>query len=334
MRNFMRHTWILLSLGATLHGFYGCDSTSRPRENNEDAESIKYYIEVAYTEMLYCFLGLADGDWEWSWTYQSPDSQVTRGTALLHLSGCSGHWILNDHTDPSRLGDGGQLTLSPSDPHLWHELHALWPSPMGTICLPLPRQMVDSAYYADLLHLLQELTTPRFGQQVIHWPQHPVPVRAGNAVSGDVDLAACLHDAVAIWNDGEPDSLFRWQPTAGWGVRLIHFPDLNLSPPLSTQMVRLDETGRPLRLHILAGNNYDGVIDRPYAVRGMVHELGHALLLWGHSLDRRHVLWGQAPPMLAAPSRDERRAARLWFLLPAGLDLSAYGRSTEMDPER
>ena len=60
LRNFMRNTWILLSLGATLHSFYGCDSTSRPRENNEDEESIKYYFEVIYTERLYRFLELAD----------------------------------------------------------------------------------------------------------------------------------------------------------------------------------------------------------------------------------------------------------------------------------
>jgi hypothetical protein len=193
---------------------------------------------------------------------------------------------------------------------------------------------VTSPYYADLLHLVQELTTPWFAQEVTHWPQVPLPVRARAAVSGELDLTACLYEAVAIWNCSAPDSLFRWNPQAGWGVRLVHLAETYPSPPLATKMVRLDLNDRPLRVHILMGDNYDHERDRPYLVRGLVHELGHVLLLWGHSRDRNHILWGAAPPLVPGPATDELRALTLWNLLPEGLLLAGYTRSTELDPKR
>jgi len=93
------------------------------------------------------------------------------------------------------------------------------------------------------------------------------------------------------------------------------------------RITRLDGEGRPLVVQIVVGDTYDEANERVYAVRGLVHELGHALFLWGHSRDRNHVLWGDAPPQVAAPSADERKAVHLWHGLPDGLDLKLYGRA-------
>jgi hypothetical protein len=289
-----------------------------------------------YSNDLYCFLNPGDSVWEWSWTIIPPDSSLITGTAQLTLAGCEGSWRLEcpPELPNAALTASGLLHLIPSQPQVWHTLEVFWDPVVPTVLLPLPRHAIQSPHYADLLHLVQELTTPKFSQIVTHWPQSPVPVRPVRAVSGEVDLAACLLEAVQTWNRGEVDSLLRWSPRADWGIRLAHLPGTILRPPLSTKIVRLNEEGQPLRVHVLAGDNYDQYQDRAYAVRGMVHELAHALGLWGHSQDRHHVLWGRAPPLTNQPSQDERLALRLLMLLPPGLDLSQYGRLAEMDPER
>ncbi|MBE0566899.1 MAG: hypothetical protein IH621_13130, partial [Krumholzibacteria bacterium] len=194
--------------------------------------------------------------------------------------------------------------------------------------LPLPRLAVDSGAYADLVALLADLTGPRFAGRVTHWPDRPIPLRIPPAESGSVDLAACLRTAMDRWNEGEAVPWFAAVDTAAWGVRLVHLPGRHLVPPLQAQITRLDPAGRPLRVHILAGDNYDDPWDSVYAVRGLVHELGHALFLWGHSRDREHVLWGAAPPLVGAPSADERKAALLWHGLPEGCDLDRYRTAT------
>jgi hypothetical protein len=221
----------------------------------------------------------------------------------------------------------GPLQLVPQDTASWLPLRV---GPVGDPCawLPLPRVPVASAAYPDAVALLRALTAPRFGSRVTHWPGAPVPVRIPDAVAGEVDLAACLRAAVAIWNEGADPPWFACADTAGWGVRLVHLQGRVLSPPLSAQITRLDAAGRPLRVHIVVGDNYDEAHDRRYAIRGFVHELGHALFLWGHSRDRNHVLWGRGPPLVAEPAVDERQAAQLLHGLPPGLDLNRYGPVT------
>ena len=190
---------------------------------------------------------------------------------------------------------------------------------------------VRSPYYHDLLALLQELTTPRFGQRICHWFRRPVPVGAVPAVSGVIDLTACFHTAMATWNEGAAKPLFVWEPDTALGTRLLHLPGQNLHPPMSAFLIQRDEQGRALRLQIRIGDTYGDPVDERYVLRGFVHELAHALLLWGHSLDREHILW-RCGPIVDQPSRDERRAVGLLQALPAGMDISVYGRSTELDP--
>jgi len=257
------------------------------------------------------------GRWSWRWTAAGGRAA---GPAELTVTAAGWSWSFPGAAPAA----GADLRLDPADPAVW--LPAAVPAgAAGAAWLPLPRWRVDSPAYPHLAALLRELTTPRFGAVVVHWPTRPVPVRIGPARSGELDLAACLRAAVARWNEGEPVPWFVPCDTAGWGVRLVHLPGVRLSPPLRAQVTRLDDRGRPLRVHIVAGDNYDDRRDSVYAVRGFVHELGHALFLWGHTRDRTHVLWGAAPPLVDRPSPDERKAAHLWHGLPEGCDLNRYG---------
>ena len=189
---------------------------------------------------------------------------------------------------------------------------------------PANTQTISAASpdYLDIRSFLRELTKPYFNSTVCHWPAYPVPIRVGPAVNGEIDLAECLAEAVDRWNLGEASPWFSFDPAADWGIRLIHFPDLEMHPPARAQITRLDDQGRPLRIHIILGNNYATPQQRPYAIRALVHELGHALFLWGHSRDPAHILWGSGPPVVDFPSLEERKAAHLWRDLPEGLNLN------------
>jgi hypothetical protein len=304
----------------------GCSSLEEPSAPiNPTVETLKTTWETLLDETD----GWVAGRWHWSWA----NSDSLFGTAQLVLSplenpgtGWTIQWNFPSHEFPN-LPRNQTLVFTPADSSRWHLFR--WsnssPESLATAPFPLPRQPTQSSQYTGLLDLLQALTTPFFNQVVTHWPNYPVPVRLVEASNGSVNLTECLTEAMEIWNEGEPRPWFESNNEAGWGIRLVHFPNRNLRPPLAAQITRLDSIGNPLRVHLLAGNNYDDAWDRIYAVRGFVHELGHALFFWGHSLDRIHSLWGQAPPLVAAPSLDERKAARWWHGLPVGLDLSRYG---------
>ena len=269
-------------------------------------------------------LQLQDGTWTWQWSSCGAAGNSPPQKAWLTIDGERYGWKLRGRT---AAGEESGLLLVPGDAS-WLSVKA--PSFCDLAHTPpLPRLRIDSAAYPDLVSMLRDLTTPRFGGVVTQWPAYPVPVSSPAAVSGAVDLEACLREAVEIWNLGEPEPLFVWEPGASWGVRLAHFQGSIRRPPLQIQITRRDARHRPLGMRIAAGDNYSSAASRPYAVRGMAHELGHAMLLWGHSLDRHHLLWGAAPPMRSDPSRDERRAVHLLRRLPEGLDLNRYGYWTE-----
>lgn len=269
------------------------------------------------------WLGVADGASSWRWT---TSSDGRGGRAELRVAAGGYRWRLQGVV-PADLAPADTMQLVPRDA-IWHSFVVPHAEALATTP-PLPRSAVASAAYEDLVAMLQDWHLPRFAAGVTHWPGYPVPVRSPAAQSGEVDLAACLREAVTIWNEGEAEPWFVWDPQAAWGVRLAHFSGGIRSPPLQIQITRLNDAGQPLAMRINAGDNYQSAASRPYAVRGLAHELGHALLLWGHSPDREHLLWGAAPPLRDDPSPDERRAARLLRLLPAGLDLRRYGRLTE-----
>jgi len=195
---------------------------------------------------------------------------------------------------------------------------------------PLARRPVLSPHHADLLDLLLSLVRATGTTLVVHWPTYPVTVGAGEAVSGSVDLAACLADGVAWWS-GHLPGLFAWRPDPACAVRLLHIPGHQLHPPVLIRVLQRDDRGRPLRMQIRVGDTYDSPRDERYARRALLHELTHAAGLWGHSSDRRHILW-RAGPIVDVPDTDETLAVRWWLSLPEGLDLARYGRRGELDP--
>lgn len=271
------------------------------------------------------------GEHRWTWRGAGRDGALLNvaGSALLTVAGRDWCWRLTTTTGDTVLPD--TLLLRPDAPDLWHEFLVEPDSLRPGGWLPLPRAAVASAHYADLLHLVQGLTQPRFAGVVTRWHTWPVPVGGGPARSGAVDLAACLREAVGTWRlEGSPPLLV-WEEDSANGARLIHYPGVLLHPPMSVQLVRRDKAGRVLRVHIRCGDTYDDPQDVRYARRVLVHELGHVLLLWGHSEDRAHVLWRNGP-IVDSPAADELRAAALWRALPEGLDLKRYGRSTELQP--
>ncbi|MBC8423425.1 hypothetical protein H8E07_04820 [bacterium] len=283
-------------------------------------------ISGVYPDELASLLDTAPGSHAWRW--RAPDTGSAR-PARLTIEGVRWSWRLD--LDPAAPSLPPRLRLEPLEPDLWHDFEARPDTTTPGAWFPLPRQAVRSPYYHDLLALLQALITPRFGQRVCHWYTRPVPVGGGPAASGAVDLSGCFEAAVAAWNDGPGPDVFAWIPDTPLGTRLLHLPGQQLRPPMSASLIQRDEQGRALRLQIRVGDTYDGPQDARYARRGFAHELAHALLLWGHSLDRDHVLW-RCGPLVERPSEDERRAVRLLQALPAGMDISVYGRSTELDP--
>jgi hypothetical protein len=292
----------------------GCDGPAAPRPaGGTESSPGPGSAEVAGTwdEALWRLLAPDDGATGWAWS-----AATDSGRAELVVAGAEYRWRL---TPPP---PAGRLRLVP-DGERWLPMavgrwDALADAP------PLPRIAVASTAYPDLVSMLRELLQPRFAGRVPHWAARPVPVGAPPAVSGEVDLRACLREAVENWNAGAPEPWFVWDPQASWGVHLAHYAGSLRSPPLQAQVLREDAEGRILHVRISVGDDYATASARRHAVRGLAHELGHALLLWGHSPDRIHLLWGDAPPLRADPSSDERLAVRLRQLLPHGLDLAVY----------
>jgi len=300
----------------------GPDHTTDPADGAPPAIT----IDGVYPDELSALMELGTDTYTWRWG--TPGSRPAH-PATLTIDGR--HWSWRLTPDAASPGLPASISMEPAAPDIWHNFETRTDTLPPGAWFPLPRMIVRSPYYHDLLALLQELITPRFGQRVCHWYQRPVPVGAGPAVSGAVDLSPCFHDAVAAWNEGATEALFVWEPDTALGTRLLHLPGHCLRPPMSASLVQRDAQGRALRLQIRVGDTYSDPIDERYARRGFVHELAHALLLWGHSLDREHILW-RGGPVVDRPSDDERRAVRLLQALPAGMDISAYGRSTELDP--
>jgi len=297
--------------------------TAPPTEQQTDAsrslslrtDPLPVSVGAAWTGSPGPWSPRAGGPLEWRWFAGAANRD---GRASLTWDAHGFRWRLPSEIPP------GPLRLVPAD-HRWLPITVPGAADLATHP-PLPRIPVRSAAYGHLVALIRDLMTPRFDGIVTHWTRRPVPVSApDDAISGEVDLAACLREAVDSWNAGEEEPFFVWDPGASWGIRLAHYAGSLRSPPLQTQLTRRDAEGRALRVRIAVGDDYASEAARPYAVRGLAHELGHALLLWGHSPDRQHLLWGDAPPLCSAPSPDERRAVRLRQWLPHGLDLRAYG---------
>ncbi len=297
------------------------DSVLVPYEEPAVTKSLSVPAEQAFHILV-----PGDGTALWRWS----DATGSEGHARLQWTQSHVEWSLT-HEPDSPPGDS--LFLQPEQPDIWHGMSVFSPDDSTAQWLPLPRIPLQSAYYGDLLHFLLEMTTPLHGGRVAHWVDDPIPVAPSVAISGEVDLGACFREAMEAWNQAAGKPLFVEATVFARGVRLVHREGQVLHPPMWARMLRRDQADRPILVTIHIGDTYDRAHLRRYAVRGLIHELGHALQLWGHSRDRLHILW-ESGPITNLPSRDEIAAITLWRTLPPGLDLTRYQRSVELDLDR
>jgi hypothetical protein len=294
------------------------DSVLLPSQDPTVTKYLSYPAEQAFHTLV---PGQGNSLWKWS------DEAGAAGIARLQWTPSQVEWSIT-HEPDSPPGDS--LFLQPEQPDLWHGLSV--PSQLDSTAqwLPLPRIPLQSAYYGDLLHFLLEMTSPLHDGRVAHWVDDPIPVAPSDAISGEVDLGACLRESMEAWNQAAGMALFVEDTVFARGVRLVHREGQVLHPPMWARMLRRDQADRPILVTIHVGETYDRPHLRRYAVRGLIHELGHALQLWGHSKDRLHILW-ESGPIVNQPSADEIAAIALWRTLPGGLDLTRYHRSVELD---
>ena len=319
--------WLLLVLGLGL--VLGC-STERPDSPEVPQSSDALVVSLDSTQVSTLgALGAVAGCSRWIWNSGHPPLDRS-GTAILEVGNGTGLWRFEIGAAPDT---SGRLNLAPVDPRHWHSLAVRRDTTDESCWLPLPRIPVRTPYYADLLDLVHSLTGPLHGGRVRRWALDPIPVTPSSAMGDAVDFGALWSDAVAIWNEGFDQPVFTWETAFAEGVRLVFRPRETLRPPMWARLLRLDADQRPLLIHVVSGANFD----RPTAIRSarraFVHELAHALQLWGHSLDPDHVLWRWGP-VVDEPAPEERMAILWWRTLPEGLDLERYGRSAELDPYR
>jgi hypothetical protein len=261
------------------------------------------------------------------WRWDAPGESDKPGRVLLAVDDSGYRWTFLGPL-PQREAP---INLTPVDSTAWHSLHLEAAAACPQHWLPLPRVPVASAFYSDLLDLVTRLMPAGFYGLVTHWSLKPIPLTTMEAVSGAVDLQATLLEARDIINDLYGEPVFGPPDSTALGIRLVHLAGRVIRPACYMTFVRRDSLGAPLRMQLVIGDTYDDPWDRPYALRALLHELLHGLLLWEHSLDRNHLLWRNGT-VANRPSVDEIAALRFWRALPGGLQIKRYGRRGELDP--
>ncbi len=275
------------------------------------------------------------GRWAWRWTVTTgSEAGSASGPAELTVTGAGAgarwSWRFPDGLPPA----GRDLWLVPADTTVW--LPAAVPAgAAGTAWLPLPRWPVDSPGLPPPRALLRELTTPQFGAVVVHWPGTPRPRCASSRPApANWTWQPASRAAVDRWNEGEAAPWFVPCDTAAWGVRLVHLAGRRLEPaPAGPDHPARRRRDGPCGSTSWSGDNYDDRRDSIYAVRGFVHELGHALFLWGHSRDRipRAVGRGAAPGG-SARRRTKGRPRTCGTAFPRVATWGATARSFHLEP--
>lgn len=189
----------------------------------------------------------------------------------------------------------------------------IWPLNMPL----LARSPLPGSVYLELLDLLQEFLRPWSNSRVQRWSQHPQRVELPALPADDPYLVTC-REALVVWNQALGET---WLEAVEPGSDApIHCTVFDTDDAAFTRAESRDAAGNPLRLRVHLSRRW--AEDHPrYIRRVWVHEFGHALGLWGHSRDLRHVVNGRAV-ITDAPHADEIATLRLLHRLPRGFDLS------------
>jgi hypothetical protein len=251
--------------------------------------------------------------WYWETTERA-------GTAELEVINSSYKWELSDYNPQSE--DNCNIMLHPDDINHWHSIITDHTKLAKGLSPPIPITPITSPEYNNIMDFLSEMTGPRYDRIVTHWVGEIIPVQVDSFETTTLNLSDALSHAVTVWNEIFEYDIFDIGEYIPWGVRLIYRPGMQ-TPPLYIRGIRQDNSGHPMLMHIIVGDNYNNSHSNIWINRAMVHELTHALCLWGHSKDREHILWENGP-IVDVPSNDEIIAIKLWIALPDGLNLNDY----------
>lgn len=207
-------------------------------------------------------------------------------------------------------------------PRFYPVTWASWAVPVDSLVLPLvPRLRLHDSVYREALDLLQEFIQPFSGSRIRRWARRSLRV-ALPAGEWPVDYRGPCLEAISHWNEVLREDVFM---PVDPGVAAEVTCEVSEEARLAyTRLTDSDGEGRPLAMRIHLSPRWTAGSER-YVRRVYVHELGHALGLWGHSLERLHILNGQAV-VVDTIHRDEARVARWFWRLPADFDLVALGR--------
>ena len=212
------------------------------------------------------------------------------------------------------VSNGGQLY------RLWVPLLG-FPPGMLELAL-LPHWNMETGFYVDGLDLLAELVRPFAGSTIRRWP-HPSLRVALPPGFESVDYAQSCTEAAAIWNQDLGWELFDIVET---GEEAEIVCTLTEETRLAyTKLLELDPEGRPLAMKIHLSPRWAPGAEK-FVRRVYVHELGHALGLWGHTVDRSHIMNGIYVSS-DRPHPDEIRIVGWLWGLPSGTNLSWYERA-------
>lgn len=192
----------------------------------------------------------------------------------------------------------------------------------------LERVPLEDSSYLELLDLLQEFLRPWSGSRIQRWPDGPLEVALPALAADDPYLLSC-EEALAVWNEALGRTrLVAVEPSQ---EAPIHCTVFDTDEAAFTRAEARDDAGNPLRLRVHLSRRWTE--DHPRFIRRIwVHEFGHALGLWGHSRELRHVVNGRAV-ITDAPHAHEIAALRLLQRLPRGFDLSWVRRRWSVPPE-
>ncbi len=166
----------------------------------------------------------------------------------------------------------------------------------------------QSEAYPDFLTYLRDMMDVDFWDNYSMHLAYPIAVHVEEFTYNDVDYTQLLRNAMAIWEDDCGLDLFTEVSSAGDAALLITYYGGTSGSGWYEVLERDTETHIPLqgRIHWMA-NGQPG--SEQSLQRVILHELGHALGPWNHSLEVLHVL--ATTNQVDRPAADEIKLVRI-----------------------